>query len=377
MLVTDHSMREGMKTDWIPLSFVIIGLVVASALLGSVGIEAAALPAGAKLRDAAESRGVLIEALHYDGYESQEPDEAVRLMNVSDKPVDIGGWSVTDLESSVEIPDGTNLAPGQAIWCTREAAAFRRHFGTNADLELGSTDPTVPQMSGSWPRFANTGDECLLLDDKGETVDALVYRGGDASTGGWSGPALEPWTPSSTFAAEGQILYRKRDQATGLPIPDTGSLADWAQDPDDHVDGRRVRYPGWDLDSFFFTGRLTETATLTVAIAPDHLFDTIASFLSGAQESIQIASYSLRSKELASVLLDRLDRGVRITLLLEGAPAFGGVTDQEKWIVRQLHDSGAQVLFMVNDSVNRIHDRYKNQHAKLMIVDGTYGPHRV
>ncbi len=208
-----------------------------------------------------------------------------------------------------------------------------------------------------------------MIGDK--TVDALVYRGGDASTSGWSGPALEAWTPSNTFAAEGQILYRKRDQATGLPVPDTGCLADWAQDPNDHVDGRRVRYPGWDLDAFFFTGRLTETATLTVAVAPDHLFDTIAGFLSGAQESIQIASYSLRSQEMAGLLLDRLDSGVAITLLLEGAPAFGGVTDQEKWIVRQLHDGGAQVLFMVNDSANRIHDRYKNQHAKLMIVDGT------
>ena len=30
------------------------------------------------------------------------------------------------------------------------------------------------------------------------------------------------------FGKEGQILYRKLDQATGLPAPDTDTAADWA-----------------------------------------------------------------------------------------------------------------------------------------------------
>ena len=370
MLVAGHSPREGMRTNWVPLSFVVLGLVAASVLLGSVGTKAAFFPTETTLMSLRNEQGVLIAALHYDGYASQEPDEAILLINVSDKPADIGGWTVTDLESTVSIPNGLKIAPGQSVWCTKEAAAFRRHFGFLPDLELSDTDPGVPKLGGSWPRFANTGDECLLQDDRGRTVDTLVYRGGDISTDGWTGPALEPWTPSNTFAAEGQILYRKRDQGSGLPVPDTDSLADWAQDPSDHIDGRRVRYPGWDPDAFFHTARLSETATLTVAVAPDHLYDSLANLLSGAQESIQISSYSLRSQELAGVLLDRLARGVRVTLLLEGAPAFGGVTDQEKWIVKQLHAAGAQVLFMVNDSANRVHARYKNQHAKMIIVDG-------
>jgi len=358
-----------MKTSWVPLSFVIIGLVAASAMLGSVGIEAEAHPAVAASRG--ELPIVLIEALYHDTYESREPDEAFRLLNVSSTPAGIGGWSVTDGEGTVMLPQGVTLARGQAIWCSKQAAAFTRQFGFKPDFELDDTDPDVPQMSGSWPRFANAGDECLLVDDGDDLVDALVYRDGDISVQGWSGPALQPWTPSTTFAAEGQILYRKRDQATGLPVPDTDTADDWAQDPGDHIDGRRVLYPGWDLDAFFFTQRLTETAILTVAIAPDNLFDAVANLLTSAQESIQIESYSFRSRELADVLLDRLNNGVSITLLLEGAPAFGGVTDQEKWIVRRLHDNGAQVLFMINDSANQVHDRYKNQHAKLMIVDGT------
>ncbi len=164
----------------------------------------------------------------------------------------------------------------------------------------------------------------------GRTVDALVYGGGDTSLSGWYGPALQPWAPTPTFAAEGQILYRKRDQASGLPVPDTDTAADWAQDPGDHLDGRKVLYPGWDLDAFFFTQRVTETATLTVAVAPDNLFETVAPLLARAQQQIQIESYTFRSKELADILLERLGQGVAVSLLLEGAPAVEGVTDQEK-----------------------------------------------
>jgi len=153
-------------------------------------------------------------------------------------------------------------------------------------------------------------------------------------------------------------------------VPDTDTAADWAQDPADSINGRKVLYPGWDLDPFFFTARITETALLTVAVAPDNLYDALATVLAGARESIRIEAYTFRSLELANVLLDRLDHGVSVSLLLEGAPAFEGITNQEKWIARALHNAGAQVLFMLNDSTNRIHDRYSNQHAKFIVVDG-------
>lgn len=313
---------------------------------------------------------VVIEALHYDGYESGETDEAVRVMNVSTATAELGDWRLSDGSSTAVFPPGVVLAPGEGIWCAKQASAFERQFGFKPDLETDDSDPDVPEMGGAWPGFANAGDECLLQDSALETVDILVYRGGNTATPGWSGPAVIPWTPSNTFAAEGQILYRKRDQATGLPVADTDTAADWAQDPADHLDGRKVRYPGWDLDAFFFTQRITETATLTVAVAPDNLYATLAPLLVDAQTSIQIETYSFRSKEVADILLDRLAHGVDVTLLLEGAPAVEGVTDQEKWIVQQLDSAGAEVLFMINDSDSRVYDRYKYQHAKLIIVDG-------
>jgi phosphatidylserine/phosphatidylglycerophosphate/cardiolipin synthase-like enzyme len=312
---------------------------------------------------------VLIEALYYDGYEVREPDEAFRLVNAGTTAADISGWAVSDGVSTVTFPSGTTLAKGQAIWCTKQAPAFTRQFGFPPDFEVEDSDPSVPEMEGTWPGFANHGDECVLLDPGGQIRDALVYEDGDTTVEGWTGAAVGPWTPSSSFAAEGQILYRKREQATGLPVPDTDASADWAQDPGDHLDGRRVQFPGWDLDRFFFPQQVTEEATLTVAVAPDNLHGTVRDLLANARHSIEIEAYSFRSRELAEILLERLGAGVRVTLLLEGAPAFDGVTDEEKWITKRLHESGAQVLFMVNDSGRAVYDRYRYQHAKLMIVD--------
>jgi uncharacterized repeat protein (TIGR01451 family) len=314
--------------------------------------------------------GVLIESVYADTYRGLD-DEAFRLVNVSQVSVDLAGWRVTDGEGTVTFPPGASVAPGGRLWCSRESTAFLDSFGFLPDYEWAGDHPGVADlayMGALW--LHDHDDELTLLNAREEPVDVLVYGDGVPPATGWTGPSVQPYSPSDTFPVDGQILYRKLHQATGLPVPDSDSVADWAQDPDDPIDGRKVQYPGWDLDDFFFTQRVTETATLTVTVAPDNVYETLSPLLARAEESIWIESYTFRSRELADVLLDRLDHGVTVTLLLEGSPAFDGVTDQEKWVADQLRDHGANVLFMVNDSDDDVHDRYKNAHAKLIIVDG-------
>ncbi len=310
---------------------------------------------------------ILIEALYYDGYAYDDEDEAFRLLNISAGVVDIGGWAVTDgaARGVTGFPLGTSLAPGQAIWCTHKGSAFEAQFGFKPDFEAAATDPDVPDLDGSWPPFNNLGDVCLLRDADGGAVDALVYTGGDTAIPGWYGPSVEPWSPSSYFGAEGQILYRKRDQITGFPLTDTDTAADWAQDPADHVYGRKAQYPGWDLDDFFWTARLTETAVLTVAVGPDHLLETVRAQIERAQESIQIQAYTFESAVLAQALIERLGAGVEVMLLLEGGPA-GGIEPAQRWICDQIQRAGGQVYFMTTQSAPA---RYRFQHAKILLVD--------
>ncbi len=311
---------------------------------------------------------VLISAVYYDTYLTGEPDEAFQLWNVGQAPADITGWTLTSRRRTVTFPAAT-LQPGQHVWVAQTATAFADEFGFPPDFEYGGdSDPTVPDLSGSAPRFANAGDELVLRDAEGALHDVVVYEDGDTGIEGWSGPAIQPYNPTRSFPAEGQILYRKRHQATGLPVPDTDTAADWAQDPADPIDGRRVQYPGWDLDRFFLPLHVVEHAHLSVMVAPDHLFDALKAAFEAAQERIEIEAYTFKNAALAEVLVQRLQAGVQVTILLEGAPS-GGIEDQQKWVTQQIVEAGGQVWYMVNDRRGG-HDRYAMQHAKFIIIDG-------
>jgi cardiolipin synthase len=301
---------------------------------------------------------VRLYALHPHALRSG--DEAVALINLSASTAMLSGWGLSDGDAT---PDATlpsvALAPNSILWLTENADDFRHVFGFDADIVL-DTD---------WPGFTNDGEEALLFDDGGNLVDTLVYGSGVTTTAGWSGPAV-PY-PRSGFGP-GQVLYRKLDQVSGLPVPDTDAAADWAQATDDDVNGRKVRFPGWDLEEFFFPAQVTQTAALSVWVAPDGLYEGIAAELQKAQSSILIEGYTFESAELAGVITNLLTLrpSLAVTVLLEGQPAFG-LDDQELWACGQMADAGASIYFMHNDSQAKIYDRYDFQHAKFIIVDGS------
>ena len=311
---------------------------------------------------------VLISALYYDGYYRNDLDEAFELINVSDAPVDITRWQAADSQAAAVFPTRL-LAPGERIWCARQAVAFAEEFGFPPDFEFGSdSDPAVPDMGGKTPRFANSGDVLTLRDATGTVVDVAVYKIADPLVEGWTGEAIQPYR-SSNFGEEGQILYRKLD-ATGQSLPDTGTAADWAQDPTDPVDGRKVRYPGWDLERFRPTVQSVASVTVKVLLAPDNVYEGLRAEIDAAEESIAIEGYTIKSAALAEAVVARLQAGVAVKMLLEGAPAFEGIEDQERWVAQQIEAAGGQVYFMISDSAANIHDRYAYQHAKFMLIDG-------
>ena len=295
----------------------------------------------------------------------------MRLINVSDTAVNISNWQLNDaIDSSVaQLPTAVSLPAGETIWLAKNAVSFARQFGFLPDFETEDSHPSVPEMIGTWPGFTNTGDEVILLDNVSDIIDVLIYEGGNTGQTGWSGTAVQPYTVGSVFGADGQILYRMRDQANGMPVPDSNTAADWAQSEGDVVNGRKVLYPGWDLDSHFQTAKFTQSGTLTVAIAPDNAYETIKQHLDAAQNSITIESLTFENVAIANDLIAAANRGVTVTVLLEGAP-IGGVPDQEKYICQQIENAGGTCWFMINDSDNDIHDRYRFLHAKFILIDG-------
>jgi phosphatidylserine/phosphatidylglycerophosphate/cardiolipin synthase-like enzyme len=303
--------------------------------------------------------GVVIEAVLYDGVQLYDYDEAALLLNGADGPIDLAGWQLCKWGTSdwvcARLP-ARLLASGERIWLARSASGFANSFGHQPDHVLSS-----------WPAFHNSGDEIVLRDADGRIQDTLVYELGDVTVVGWAGSAVWPYGGAG-FASEGQLIYRYAAEWSGRPPDDTDRVADWAQYPADPVHGRRIRYAGWDLERFYQPA-VAESGWLTVGIAPDNAYQVVVDAIQSADERLELELYTLEHVGLVNELVAQAQRGVSVTVLLEGGPA-GGLPTQELWACQQLHATGRGLCaFMVNSDTLRIDDRYRFLHAKMIIID--------
>lgn len=313
---------------------------------------------------------LLISALFYDTYLPNEPDEAFQIYNPLTSPVPLGGWEVSDGRRAVTFPMTMTLAARTRLWCARRAVSFTLTFGARPECEYGGdTDPAVPDLSGTALQFANTGGRVLLTSPDRVYQDVLVYEGGDTNTVGWRGSAVYPFLPSRNFGEEGQILYRKLDQRTGLPVPDSDTSVDWASETNDIINGRKARYPGWDLERFYVPQVGTEHARLEVLLSPDNAFDALRALLESTQYSIRFEGYTFEHAALAEVIAGRARAGVSVEIMLDGSPP-GGISDQQRWVVQQIAQAGGQVYYLRANAELGVRKRYSYQHGKFWVLDG-------
>jgi hypothetical protein len=183
---------------------------------------------------------ILIDGVIYDGFELANRDELVILRNLSDKPVALGGWQITDGDSGTAVfPPNTQIFPHDVIWLTKNGTSFSQRFHHVADFELMDSHPLIDNLQGSWPGFTDVGDEIILLDASGAVVDVLVFKSGTIEREGWTGTAVYP----IYIEEEGVFLHRLRQQDSNLPQPDSNRAADWTQSPAYAFDGRTVGAP--------------------------------------------------------------------------------------------------------------------------------------
>ena len=220
---------------------------------------------------------------------------------------------------------------------------------------------SIPSLTGIWPGFTDDGEGVYLLDHNGAAIDALVYGKGIAEAG-WIGPAVPH--PYAGYDGKGQVLTRKLDQRTGKPVPDTDTAIDWAQDPDDPTNGRKLRFPGWDLEALFWPVEISATTNLTLAVAPDGMLETVLATVNQAQQTLIIQGYTLGSVPLYEAIDARIKAGVVVTILLESSPA-GGMSDQERWVAQQLHQPPNSTVYFMGGAIAR----YRYQHTKFILVD--------
>ncbi|MCD6456353.1 MAG: lamin tail domain-containing protein [Methanophagales archaeon] len=282
---------------------------------------------------------LIITEIYPNTATKNELDEYVAITNPCTHPVNIEGWSITDNEGKIIFPTFAIIAPGETIYVTRNAAAFAEQISNvsrktiSPDFEYGTdSNPDVTQLQTEG-RFAlrDSGDEVLLQDKSGKEVDAVIYGESSYTGAGWQAEPLKK-------PREGMIYKRNEFQ-------DTNQCKDWLL----------LTFGA----SYHAPEKITCFGEVTAFVSPDCSFSVLQREIEIAASSLYINLYQFENLYLLDAVLDALNRGVNVRVLLEGSPV-GGIKDEELYIAEKIKEKGGEVRFS--------HDPFIN-HAKYAVID--------
>lgn len=240
---------------------------------------------------------------------------------------DINGYSVTDGEGSVTFTSSITISKYETVYfCKSEMPGW---FGAGRTIVYGQEGVTMKGFA-----LADNGDDIYLMNGD-EVVDAFVYGDGKAKLGGWNGDAFQKIT--------------KKHVAVRTSLVDTNSSADWTMT----IPGR----------SDFRNDTLYEAKVAPISFPDDQspFFRT----LQEASSRIDISVYLISHPRVVSSLLESLDEGVRVRILVEGSPVGGSMTSEIK-ALKTLTNAGADVKVMTPSDGYRA---YSYTHAKYAVID--------
>jgi phosphatidylserine/phosphatidylglycerophosphate/cardiolipin synthase-like enzyme len=124
---------------------------------------------------------LLISEVRYDG-DSEPNGEYAEIYNGFSFAVSIEGWTITDNEGVITIPEGAEISSSEVLVFAQDSATYVSEMSA-----LGITVAAADYGLGNLA-LGNTGDEVILKDSAGNTKDAVAWGSGSASgTTSWSG----------------------------------------------------------------------------------------------------------------------------------------------------------------------------------------------
>lgn len=299
---------------------------------------------------------ILIVEIYYDTYLPYEPEEYIKIYNPTENNIDISNWELTDLEGNFVFPNCTILKSKESIYVTRNSSAFNSELGFTANFEVNNKF-----------QLANSGDDVILKDARGNVIDAIIYGNSNYNGEGWVGKPARA-------VSEGTILKRKISEVSGLYL-DSDSASDWDSPRIYKVGQSNFEYKTFQLNT-----------TVVAFVSPDSSFQVVKEELEKAKESVYLSLYQFTNYQLAKYLINASERNVDIKILLEGSPVgwnFSNVDEQEyyeginayreayleKYICSMLLEKGCEIRFMVSDSERNIPTRYNYLHSKYAVID--------
>jgi len=277
-------------------------------------------------------------------YRALRADEYVVVANPRDVPLDVSGWTITDQEGTLTFPAGSVIQAGSRATVAQNSTAYWEDTLRDADYRYGAGNATAMAAAGTL-QLNNDGDEVILRDASGVTTDAFAYGRSPYSGPGWTG------APAGKVGS-GQVARRAHEGGWR----DTNGSEDW--------DLVRV----WSLgQSEFAPASFDFTGTVRAFVSPDAQMTPLIDLIGTATESIDLSLYTLTHAALAGPLAAAASAGVRVRILLEGAPV-GGI-DEEEWDIVQDLASRAEIHFLTGNATLDVQKRYRFGHAKYGIVD--------
>ncbi|MFO7678361.1 MAG: phospholipase D-like domain-containing protein [Thermoplasmatota archaeon] len=304
-----------------------------------------------------KSHLIVITDVYYHNHPTIK-NEFIAIYNPLNISVDISGWYLTnrhrrtrDDTTKIVFPINASIPAKSRIIATQNATAFHQQMGYLPDFEyeVNSRDDVLQMIRDKNLILSNNGDSVTLKSPYNHTIDAMCYGDIDSNISGWSGPPI----PKSGV---GVIL--KRNFENYFPV-DTNTSADWQSH-------RRYGIGQSDFPHI----QLNCTGEITTFVSPDSSYSTIVSELRNANESIHFNIYEFTNPYLGEELINALQRNVSVFIFVEGGPV-GGMSDKQKGILHQLAHHGGDIRFIVNDVANNVHQRYRFNHAKYLVIDNT------
>lgn len=267
--------------------------------------------------------------------------EAFTIYNPTNRSISLSGWSFSDQEGTVFLPNNATVSPFSHLVLAQNIEGYFEESGVIADINWSQLE-----HSGRF-RMNNNGDE-LLLYHHSSLVDAYIYGDSVYNGTGWTGK------PAAGLHST-EVAHRRWSNGYYM---DTNSSADWNGDATGI--GRSSFSP------LSVSGRFN----ITAFSSPDNSYEALADAIDSSHFSILLNVYEFTSYPIAEHLIDAARRGVNITILLEGGPV-GGIPEEEIYLCQRMHSAGIEIRFMVNDYSEKINDRYRFDHAKYLVIDGS------
>ncbi|MFA5452376.1 MAG: phospholipase D-like domain-containing protein [Candidatus Methanomethylophilaceae archaeon] len=253
--------------------------------------------------------------------------EGLTLLNYGIE-TDLKSYTISDGEGNITFSENKILGQGEKI--TLLKAEPDEWYKKEPYIILGTEGTKSKNFT-----LNDDGDDIYLIKE-GTTIDTFVF-GNITTKEGWSGDSFDD-IPKYSYAVRKSVF-------------DTDSAKDWKITIPGRVDRIQV------ADGYL--------STVEPFVFPESSGAPVFNALEKAKTEIVISVYTISHPDIISLLVSLKEKGVSITVLVEGAPA-GGVPRSEIGMLALMNDAGIDVRIMTADDGFR---RYTYLHNKYAVID--------